>query len=85
MPVSRFLVQTDEFAFQELIQESTLPFFITDLAADGVKMARGRVSIPITDPEANVTYYFICRKDNKKYRLLVDQLIARKPLIHRND
>lgn len=30
MPASKFLVQTEEFAFQELIQSSSLPCFNTD-------------------------------------------------------
>ena len=59
MPASKFLVQTDDFAFQELVYESTLPCFTTNLAADNSGMLQGRIVIPITDPEATVTYHLI--------------------------
>ncbi|SDN27102.1 LysR family transcriptional regulator [Lachnospira pectinoschiza] len=60
MPSSKFLVQTDEFAFRELIRESTLPYFTTDLSKEPI--ADNRISIPITDDEANVTYFLIKNK-----------------------
>lgn len=61
MPASKFLVQTDEFEFWELVRESSLPCFTTDLAADRqANMGGGRIAIPITDEEVNVTYYAIC-------------------------
>lgn len=59
MPSSRFLVQTDEFEFWELVMESSLPCFTTDLADEQEDMLKNRVIIPITDPEVNVTYYLI--------------------------
>ena len=61
LPSSKFFIQTDEFAFLELVKESSLPCFTTDLAVDyyQANTLRNRVSIPITDEEANVTYY-IC-------------------------
>lgn len=67
MPASKFLVQTDDFAFKELVQESTLPCFTTNLATDMSDILGSRNIIPITDAEANVTYYFICKKEKKKY------------------
>lgn len=59
MPSSKFLVQTDEFAFRELMAASSLPYFTTDLANDLFQEAEinNRVTIPITDEEANVSYY----------------------------
>ncbi len=59
MPSSRFLVQTDEFAFRELVKESSLPCFTTDLADEGEDILGRRIVIPVTDPEVNVTYYII--------------------------
>ncbi|MFV0466537.1 MAG: LysR family transcriptional regulator [Lachnospiraceae bacterium] len=61
MPSSKFLIQTDEFAFNELIRESSLPFFATNLTKDTQGLIKDRVRIPITDPEANVTYYMISK------------------------
>lgn len=65
LPASKFLIQTDEFAFKELIRESTLPCFTTDLARNyyGSEID-GRITIPITDEEANVSYYVVYRRDN---------------------
>lgn len=61
LTASRFLVQDDEFALTELIRSSSLPCFTTDVAlrqryrgAD-----EGRVCVPITDPEANVSFYLV--------------------------
>lgn len=64
MPSSKFLVQTDEFEFQELIRESSLPCFTTNLAKDDALLA-SRVQIPVTDQQANVTYHLLCRPEHK--------------------
>ncbi|MDO5376789.1 MAG: LysR family transcriptional regulator [Clostridia bacterium] len=62
MPASKFLVQADDFTFQELVRSSSLPCFTTDYDNANRRAAEyGRVSIPITDSEANVTFY-IARK-----------------------
>lgn len=58
MPSSRFLIQTDEFTFRELIRASSLPCFTTDLV-EADQRPENRIIIPITDPEVNVTYYTI--------------------------
>lgn len=57
MPASKFLIQTDASTFEELIRESSLPCFTTDYAIFPDETYAGRVNIPITDPEANVTFY----------------------------
>ena len=67
MPSSRFLVQTDEFEFLELIRESSLPCFTTNLANDSNDLLTDRVKIPVTSPEANVTYFLVCHSDHKAY------------------
>lgn len=67
MPSSRFFVQTDEFAFKELIRESSLPCFTTNLAADTEKLLEGRCKIPIIDSEANVTYHIIYSAHNRNH------------------
>lgn len=67
MPASHFLVQTDDFTFRELIRESSLPCFTTDLAHDYEVLLESRVKIPITDPQANVIYHLVCRQEHKSY------------------
>lgn len=59
MPASRFLVQTDEFEFEELVRASTLLCFSSNMAADLSQTLNGRKLIPLTDPEVNVTYHLI--------------------------
>jgi len=63
MPASRFLVQENDDEFQELMRNSTLPIFITNLAKYSEEDMNGRMSIPIADASANVTYYLISGKD----------------------
>lgn len=61
MPASKFLVQTDEFAFNELIRSSSLPCFVTDYILHGENEYSGRRIIPISDPEAEVTFWLLSR------------------------
>ena len=74
MPASKFIIQTDEFAMQELIQKSTLPCFTTNLAAYHSDTLKGRSIIPITNPEANVTYHLVCKKSETQYIAIAEQL-----------
>ena len=67
MPSSRFLVQTDEFEFEELMKESSLPCFTTNLAKDFQHLLYGRIQIPVTNPEANVTYSLVCHSKYNSY------------------
>lgn len=59
MPASRFLVQTDAFAFDELVRHSTLLCFVTNLAPE---TPVNRRIIPIDDESVDVTYHLICHK-----------------------
>lgn len=67
MPASRFLVQTDQFTMQELVRESSLPCFVTDIAVYDEKTYEGRITIPISDREAGVTFHVIYNGADKKY------------------
>ena len=62
MPHSRFLVQTDRFAFEELMSSSILPCFVSDMALADNWNSADRVLVPILDPEAKVTYHMVCLK-----------------------
>ncbi|MBC5689022.1 LysR family transcriptional regulator [Mediterraneibacter sp. NSJ-55] len=74
MPASRFLVQTDEFAFEELARESSLPCFTTNLAENMYDILEERKRIPVMDKEANVTYHMIYKKQKKEYHTIEEQL-----------
>ena len=62
MPASRFLVQTDEFEFSELVRSSSLPCFTTDYFRQPGPEYEGRVNIPLTDAEARVTFFLLTRR-----------------------
>ena len=62
MPASRFLVQEDDAEFQELRRNSTLPIFITNLSELSEADMNGRVSVPLADASAKVTYYLLSNK-----------------------
>lgn len=66
MPLTRALVQTEQEDYQELVQSSALPSFVSDLTMRWAGRPDNRVVIPVLDPEAAVSYYFVCRKENKK-------------------
>lgn len=61
MPASKFLVQTDASVFEELVRASSLPCFTTDYGMQhGSDL--GRISIPLTDAEVQVTFYLAGKK-----------------------
>ncbi len=66
MPDSRFLTQNDRFSFNELIEASSLPAFVSNLSEKFSKVPEGRIYVPITDEDATVTYYLACKSDRKK-------------------
>lgn len=67
MPASRFLVQADQFTLQEVVRESSLPCFVTDIASYDSEIYGDRVVIPITDQEARITFHVVFDRKNKKY------------------
>lgn len=66
MPDSRFLMQSDRFSFNELVQASSLPSFTSDLAEKYTEIPHNRINIPISDAESTVTYYLVCKAVKKK-------------------
>lgn len=60
MPDAHFLIQNDPVDFDVLARTSTLPCFTTNLVTPDAGFLARRRCIPITDPEADVTYHFIC-------------------------
>ena len=79
MPDSRFLLQSERYSFLELTENSVLPVFTTNFAPLPTQDSN-RVAIPITDPEFHVTYYLVCRKENRaKYSSLFSG-IASQPI-----
>ena len=78
MPDSRFLLQTERYTFSELIENSVMPAFTTDLCriTPYVSQVMDRVAVPIADPEFHVTYYLACLKANReKLKALFNQAV----------
>jgi len=80
MPSSHFLVQDDQFSFEELIKNSALPCFTSDLVIKRNDTPTNRVIVPILYSEANVSYYFMCLIEEKKKMEIVLHEIGRHML-----
>ena len=66
---SDLLIQNTMDALAELIDASNLPFFNSDqMLKTGYEMP-GRISIPISDPDAHAIYWLAClASEQKNYR-----------------
>lgn len=67
MPDTLFLIQEEAFAFDELVKSSALPSFTSDLVMKREGVPPNRMTIPIVDEEANVTYYCLYKSKNQKF------------------
>lgn len=75
MPDSRFLTQSDRYSFNELVQASSLPSFVTDLSEKYRMTPPGRIYVPISDSDATVTYYLVCKREKEsEFRALLNML-----------
>ena len=64
IPASKFLIQTDESEFLELVKSSTLFCFSTNYASYPDEILNDRKRIPIVDDCANVEYWVVWKKGN---------------------
>lgn len=63
------------FFFQELIASSTMSVFTSDVYPEKVP-GIDRVRVSITDPEFHVTYYLVCKKeDRKRFHVLLSESV----------
>lgn len=67
MPASRFLVQSNEFEMEELIRNSSLPCFATNLSIGRGEAVKERITVPISDPKAKVVYCLIYQEKKREY------------------
>lgn len=70
MPASKFLVQTEEAVFNELVKASSLPCFTTDYILNRDSIYPDRINIPIVDEEVNVTFYLVIREKLVKEKMV---------------
>ena len=66
MPEDNLLIQKNHDAMGELIEASSLPFFNSDRMMERGYMLPDRIAVPISDSQANVSYYIACLSEKKK-------------------
>lgn len=66
MPDSRFLIQSERYTLQELMLHSSLPYFVTEKTVTPDFPPASRTAIPLTDAEANPSFYLVARTENKR-------------------
>ena len=68
IPGAKFITQEQSETLKDLVDSSNLLTFVTDIAQNSKNFMtyeqKGRVAIPITDKEVNVTFYIVCKKEN---------------------
>lgn len=62
---TKFIVQKDWDAFEELVSASALPSFSTNITQQSSENDSQRVHVPISDKEATKTFYISVLKKNK--------------------
>lgn len=60
--MQEFLHEKLFVCFDEFVASSSLPCFTTDYFKNAAERYPGRVFVPLTDPEADVTFYLVERK-----------------------
>ncbi|MGI5070363.1 LysR family transcriptional regulator [Treponema pectinovorum] len=65
IPNAKFIEQNDIEGLKDIVENSTLPAFVTDFTEKSdllppIKKAN-RIAIPITDEQVNVKFYAVCR------------------------
>ncbi|MCM1561873.1 MAG: LysR family transcriptional regulator [Butyrivibrio sp.] len=89
MPHSRFLLQNERFAFNELVTSSILPSFTSDIVQRHPEQnntsAANRVTVPILDEEAHVTYYCCyLKKHENQLQCFIQQIKHPRILMPKN-
>lgn len=76
IPHPHILLQDSEAVFFEIRESSSLPTFHSDYYNESqAENIIHRKIIPISDKEATVAYYLVCKQENKdQFRLLFDHL-----------
>ena len=72
LPNTRFIVQSDRNTFNDLIRESLLPVFATNLSVKYFGELPNRVIIPINEEDATDVFYITVLKKNKH---LIERLL----------
>lgn len=65
MPETRFIIQNDRQDFVDLVKESMLPSFVTDMSIKENRVPDHKLAIPVLDESASQTFYINYLKKNK--------------------
>ncbi|MCM1368593.1 MAG: LysR family transcriptional regulator [Roseburia sp.] len=75
MPQARFIIQSNFNDYLDLVNESNLPVFMTDLSIKQFGIPNGRVVVPILDKEATQYFYLsVLKKNLSELRVCLNQL-----------
>ena len=75
LPNAHFLMISEWEAFGEVAGISEFPFFTTDAHMNRDGVPENRAVIPIIDEQAEVTYYCVCKAENRdQYRQIFNAL-----------
>ena len=74
-PNTNYLLQVDQDSFYELSLNSAYPSFTSSYYLSRGMTLKGKVNIPIADPECHTNYYLACLASEKeKYKTLFDRV-----------
>lgn len=75
MPKARFIMQNGMDEYTEIVNSSSIPTFDTNWAIGVYGKSVNRVSVPIRDDAAKMTFYVVCRKtDRRRFALMLSTL-----------
>ncbi len=66
MPDSLFITQSQQEAFNELLNSSEIAGFSSSYFVDRNMINDNRIQIPIADSQASTTFYLVCLKEERK-------------------
>ncbi len=78
IPNARYLRQGDIGSLREVVRSSVMPSFVTDLTLRLYGLDERRTAVPISDPEARMTYWCCCRREDEKRYLRWFQALERR-------
>lgn len=74
-PNTTYLLQVDQDSFRELTINSGYPSFTSSYYLSRGMVVKGKVNIPIADPECHTDYYLACLTSEKaKYKTFFDRV-----------
>ncbi len=67
LPHSHIIDHSELYDFEEVMEGSSFPTFITTYLMEVFTYPASRVAVPLLDPEARVSYWCVCLKENSGF------------------